>query len=161
MTIEIVQRPAFHVTGMSLMTKPMSPDIPALWPKFIARVAQIEDGLEAKVTYGVMRHEPPDKLLYVACVAVPQGSRAPAGMETYGIAAGSYARFQYPLSRLGEGFAEIFNQLLPKSGYAQAPGFLLERYDQSFDPGNPNSLVEILIPVSVTRRSSESSDASR
>ena len=30
MTIEIVQRPAFHVIGMSILTKPMSPDIPSL-----------------------------------------------------------------------------------------------------------------------------------
>ena len=147
MTVEIVQRPAFHVAGLSLKTKPMSPDIPALWPKFVARMPEFEDPLEPDVTYGAMRHEPPDSLLYIACVAVPASSRPPAGMETYEIAAGSYARFQYPFSRLGEGFDEIFNRLLPASGHAQAPGFMLERYDESFDPGNPDSRVEILIPV--------------
>jgi AraC family transcriptional regulator len=147
MTIEIVQRPAFHVAGMSLKTTPMSPAIPALWPKFVARLPEIANRLEPKVTYGVMRHEPPDRLLYIACVAVPAGSRAPAGMETHEVAAGSYARFSYPISRLGEGFGEIFNRLLPASGYAQTAGFMLERYGESFDPGDPNSLVEIMIPV--------------
>ena len=68
-------------------------------------------------------------------------------MESREVAAGSYARFQYPLSRLGEGFGEIFNRLLPSSGYVQAPGFMLERYDESFNPADANSLVEILIPV--------------
>ena len=147
MSIEIVQRPAFHVIGMSILTKPMSPDIPALWPKFVAREAEIEGKTESMVTYGVMRHEPPDTLLYMAAVAVSAGARAPAGMESREVAAGSYARFKYPLARLGEGFGEIFNRLLPSSGYEQAPGFLLERYDESFNPGDVNSLVEILIPI--------------
>jgi AraC family transcriptional regulator len=147
MSIEIVQRPAFNVTGMSILTKPLSPAIPALWPKFVAREAEIGGKTEPAVTYGVMRHEPPDSLLYIAGVAVWAGARPPAGMESHEVAAGSYARFKYPLARLGEGFDEIFNRLLPSSGYEQAPGFLLERYDESFNPGDTNSLVEILIPV--------------
>ena len=78
MSIEIVQRPAFNVTGMSILTKPLSPDIPALWPKFVAREAEIEGRAEPEVTYGVMRHEPPDTLFYMAGVAVAAGSRARA-----------------------------------------------------------------------------------
>ena len=147
MTLDIVQRPAFNVTGMSIRTKPMSPDIPALWLKFVAREDEIEGKLEPAVTYGVMRHEWPEALFYMAAVAVPAATNAPAGMERREVAAGSYARFQYPLARLGEGFGEIFNRLLPSSGYEQAPGYLLERYGESFDPGDVNSLVEILIPV--------------
>jgi AraC family transcriptional regulator len=147
MTLEIVQRPAFTVTGMSILTKPMSPEIPALWPKFVARENEIEGRAEPDVTYGVMRHQPPDALFYMAAVQVPAGMRAPAGMECHEVAAGSYARFRYPLARLGEGFGEIFSRLLPSSGYVQAPGFLLERYDESFDPGNAHSRVEILVPV--------------
>jgi len=147
MTLDIVQRPAFNVTGMSIRTKPMSPEIPALWPKFVAREDEIEGKLEPAVTYGVMRHEWPETLFYMAAVAVPAGTNAPAGMESREVAAGDYARFQYPLARLGEGFGEIFNRLLPSSGYEQAPGYLLERYDESFDPGDVNSLVEIFIPV--------------
>jgi AraC family transcriptional regulator len=148
MTIEIVQRPAFHVAGMSIRTKPRSPDIPALWPRFIARLPEIQGRTEPKVTYGAMRPEPPDALLYMAGVAVAAGGRAPTGMEIREVASGSYARFQYPLARLGDGFGEIFNRLLPSSNYRQVPGFLLERYGESFDPGNVNSVVEILIPVS-------------
>jgi AraC family transcriptional regulator len=147
MSIEIVQRPAFSVTGMSILTRPMSPEIPALWPKFVAREADIGGNTEPGVTYGVMRHEPPASLLYIAAVAVWPGARAPEGMESHAVPAGSYARFKYPLARLGEGFGEIFNRLLPSSGYVQAPGFLLERYDESFNPADKNSLVEILIPV--------------
>jgi AraC family transcriptional regulator len=147
MTLEIVHRPAFNVAGMSILTKPMSPEIPALWPKFVARWPEIGGRTELKVSYGVMRHEPPDALLYMAGVAVAAETPAPAGMEIHQIAAKSYARFTYPLARVGEGFGEIFDRLLPGSAYVQAPGFLLERYGESFDPGDMNSLVEILIPV--------------
>jgi AraC family transcriptional regulator len=147
MTIEIVQRPAFNVIGMGILTKPMSPEIPALWPKFVARESEVEGRTEPNATYGVMRPEPPDALFYMAAVAVPAGARVPAGMQSREVAAGSYARFRYPLARLAEGFGEIFERLLPSSGYVQVPGFLLERYDEAFDPGDRNSLVEILIPV--------------
>jgi AraC family transcriptional regulator len=147
MSVEIVQRSVFHVVGMSIRTQPQSPEIPALWPKFVARMQEIEGRTEPKVAYGVMRHEPPSTLLYIAGVAVPAGTRAPAGMEIYEVAAGSYAQFRYPLSRIGEGFGEIFSRLLPSSGYVQAPGFQLERYGESFDPQDRNSMVEILIPV--------------
>jgi AraC family transcriptional regulator len=147
MTLEIVQRPVFHVAGMAIRTKPMSPDIPALWPKFVARFPEIAGRTEPRVTYGVMRHEPPDALFYMAGVAVAAGTKAPSGMEIREVGAASYARFQYPIARLGEGFAEIFNRLLPSSGYVQAPGYLLERYGESFDPHDVNSPVEILIPV--------------
>jgi len=147
MTPEIVEKPAFTVTGISILTKPLSPEIPALWPKFVARESEIEEKTEPSATYGVMRHEPPDSLLYMAAVAVSPAARRPAGMVTCDVPAARYARFQYPLARLGEGFCEIFDRLLPSSGYVQAPGFLLERYDESFDPADPDSLVEILIPV--------------
>lgn len=147
MSLDIVQRPVLHVTGMSIRTQPMSPDIPALWPRFAAREAEIAGNVEPAVTYGVMRHEWPETLFYMAAVAVAAGAAAPAGMETREVAAGSFARFAYPLAQLGEGFGEIFNRLLPSSNYEQAPGYLLERYGAAFDPGDRNSLVEILIPV--------------
>jgi AraC family transcriptional regulator len=147
MSIQIIERPAFHVAGMAIRTKPMSPDIPALWPKFVTRFPEIGGRTEPNVTYGVMRHEPPDALFYMAGVAVTGGTRAPAGMELREVEAGTYARFEYPIARLGEGFGEIFNRLLPSSGFAQRPGYLLERYGEAFDPHDVNSVVEILIPV--------------
>lgn len=147
MAIEIVQRPGFIAVGMSIRTKPLSAEIPALWPKFVARLAEIRGRTEPEVTYGVMRHDPPDALFYMAAVAVAAAAGIPRGMESHEVPAGTFARFRYPLARLGEGFGEIFDQLLPSSGYTQAPGFLLERYGESFDPGDANSLVEILIPV--------------
>jgi AraC family transcriptional regulator len=146
MTLKTIERPAQTVIGMSIRTKPMSPDIPALWPKLVERIPEIENPSEPKVSYGVMRDEG-DALTYTAAVSVVAAGRVPPGMESLTIPAGTYAVFRYPLSGLSKGFGEIFNRLLPASDFVQKPGPLLERYDESFDPGDPNSAVEICLPV--------------
>ena len=68
-------------------------------------------------------------------------------MQSLVLAAGTYAAFRYPLSGLGKGFGDIFNRLLPASDYEQAAGPYFERYDEDFDPGKPDSIVEIYLPV--------------
>lgn len=146
MAIEIIERPAITVVGMSIRTKPMSPEIPALWPKFVARIPEIQDQNEPRVTYGVMRDEK-DVLLYTAAVAVSAAGRVPQGMESFTIPASAYAVFRYPLSGLAKGFGEIFNRLLPASDYVQVSAPYLERYDESFNPHDSSSAVQICIAV--------------
>jgi predicted transcriptional regulator YdeE len=143
---KILKRPAMTVIGMNIRTLPMAAEIPALWPRFVGRMAEIEGRTEPKVTYGVMRGGP-DVLNYLAGVAVSSPARVPAGMETLIVPAGTYAAFEYPLSGLGKGFHEIFSRLLPASDYDVIPAPYLERYGESFCPDDPQSVVEILLPV--------------
>lgn len=146
MTLKTVERPAQTVVGLQIRTKPMSPEIPALWPKFVPRIDEIAHPAEPRVTYGVMRHEA-GGLEYAAAVSVTKAERVPAGMVAVTLPAGVYAVFSYPISGLGKGFGEIHNQLIPASGYEQADGPFFERYDEKFDPTNPQSAVGIYIPV--------------
>lgn len=147
--IKVLDRPAQTIVGLAIRTRPMSAEIPALWPRFVARIPEIPAPVEPQVSYGVMQYHEgaPAPLFYMAGVSVSNADRVPSGMESVVIAAGSYAVFRYPLSDLGRGFAEIFDRLLPSSGYQQAPGPFFERYDEAFDPGNPASMVEIYLPV--------------
>jgi AraC family transcriptional regulator len=149
MTLKTLERPAITVVGMNIQTKPMSPEIPALWPKFVARIPEIPHPAAPAVSYGVMSHEAGtmSALQYMAAVAVVEPSPVPHGMHTLTIPAGTYAVFRYPLSGLAKGFGEIFTRLLPVSGFVQVSGPYYERYDESFDPGNAHSPVEICIPV--------------
>lgn len=149
MPLHIIERPAFTVMGLHIRTKPMSPEIPALWPRFMSREAEIERPTERAVSYGVMQSDSPDmsRLDYWAALAVAPSSRTPPGMEMLTIPAGHYAVFRYPLSALSAGFGEIFNTLLPASDYEQVPGPYFERYNEAFDPGDPDSIVEIYLPV--------------
>jgi AraC family transcriptional regulator len=152
MSVKVVELPAVTVVGMKIVTMPMSPDIPALWPKFVARIDEIENPLEPNVSYGVMwPGESMDVLNYMAVMSVAKLGQVPSGMESTTLPAGSYASFKYPLSGLGQGFGEIFSRLLPSSGFVQTPGPLFERYDEKFDPKNSSSLVEIGVPVKKLR----------
>ena len=147
--IEVVERPALTVVGLAIQTQPRSAEIPALWPKFVARIPEIRDPAEPQVSYGVMQYREgaPAPLFYLAAVSVSSDDPVPAGMQSLVLPAGTYAVFRYPLSRLGEGFGEIFDRLLPTSDYQQAAGPYFERYDEAFDPGDPASLVGIYLPV--------------
>jgi AraC family transcriptional regulator len=115
----------------------------------VARIPEIEGQLEPRVSYGVMRNEAGrmDVLEYMAAVSVASAGRLPSGMESLLLPAGTYAAFSYPFGDLGKGFGEIFARLLPASGYQQVSGPYFERYDESFDPGNPDSPVGIFLPV--------------
>lgn len=148
MTLHLVQRPETTVVGLQIHTKPMSPEIPALWPRFVARIPEIEHGAEPKVTYGVMGPGGGmDALDYMAAVSVLGDGPLPEGMTRLVLPAGTYARFSYPLSKLGEGFGEIFQRALPQSAYVQKAAPYFERYDEAFCPDDPDSAVEIWLPV--------------
>lgn len=146
MTLKTVDRPAQILVGLQIRTQPMSPEIPALWPKFVARIDEIANAAEPRVSYGAMRYEA-GILEYAAAISVTRVDRVPAGMSSIALPAGTYAAFSYPLSGLGPGFGEIHNRIIPASNYRQAPGWFFERYDEKFDPSNPQSPVGIYLPV--------------
>lgn len=146
MTLKTVERPAVTVVGLQIRTRPMSPDIPALWPKFVPRIDEIADIAEPNVSYGVMRNDGA-VLEYAAAVSVRSAQQLPAGMTSILLPAGTYAFFSYPLSGLGKGFGEIHNELMPRSRYERTDAPFFERYDEKFDPRDPQSAVEIWIPV--------------
>ena len=97
MTLKIDERPALTVVGMEIVTRPKSAQIPALWPKFVARIGDIQDPREAVVGYGVMWHgESMDVMHYMAAVSVAKPGRVPGGMTLMILPAGKYASFQLP-----------------------------------------------------------------
>jgi predicted transcriptional regulator YdeE len=147
MSVKTRQIPAMTIVGLNIRTKPMAPEIPALWPRFVARIAEIDDPAEPGVAYGVMRPLP-DALQYMAGIAVSKPGRIPAGMESVSIPGGTYAVFSYPISQLGKGFCEIYEKLLPAAGLRVAPGPSLEHYGPDFKAHDAHAPVGIWIPVS-------------
>lgn len=153
MEADITTRPATTIVGLKIRTAPMSPDIPALWPRFVARIPEIAHPATPRVTYGVMTPVGPDMagLDYMAGVAVSEAAALPEGLSSWLLPAGTYAVFRCPLDRLGAGYGEIFGTWLPASDWVQAAGPLFERYDEDFCPDRPASLVEIGVPVAPRR----------
>ena len=149
MTPEIVVRPAVIVVGMRIRTQPMSPEIAALWPRFVARIPEIAHPAQSHVSYGVMAPVGAETaaLDYLAGIAVHDAEAVPPGLSSWTIPAGTWALFRCRLDSLPLGYAGIFDEWLPASTFTQAPGPLFERYDEAFDPARADSLVEIGVPV--------------
>ena len=145
----IVTHPPLQVVGLQITTTPMSPEIPALWPRFMDRVPELEPLLEPQVSYGVMQMVPgePVRLIYQAAVSVPSAGKVPDGMTAQTLPGGLHAVFEFPLSDMGASFGFILGTWLPASGYEQAASPLYERYNEHFNPENPKSLVEAHIPI--------------
>jgi AraC family transcriptional regulator len=146
---KIVPYPALRLVGLQIRTKAMSPEIPALWPRFVARIAEIAPVLESRVTYGAMQAPPdaPDALLYLASAPVGPATPAPAGMIALDIPAGDHAVFEFAFKDIGSVYPFIFQTWLPASGVVQATAPLLERYGADFNPANPMSPMQVRVPV--------------
>jgi len=146
MTPSIVAQPALHLVGLQIRTRPMSPEIAALWPRFVARIPEIASPTETGVTFGAMQ-DAGGALLYLAAVQVDAAAPTPADMTRLDVPAGDYAVFEFPFSKIGEAFPFIFDRWLPGSGYEQDGPLLLERYGVDFCPDQPASPMQVRVPV--------------
>jgi AraC family transcriptional regulator len=143
---QLVAKPAFTVVGLLLHTTALSPDIPALWDKFVPRIAEIQRLSEPHVSYGLMESfDQMTRLDYMAGVSVETVGELPEGMSRWDVPANTYAVFETTLSQIGEAFGELYNTWLPSSGYQQVGAPYFERYGAAFNPENP--VLEIYIPV--------------
>jgi len=143
---QFITKPAFTVVGLRLHTKPMTPEIPALWEQFVPRMDEITHSAEPHVSYGVMAHnQAMTELTYMAGNAVTQVDELPAGMSRWDIPTNTYAVFAATLATIGEVFGYIYNSWLPTSGYQPVDAPYFERYGENFSPDNP--VLSIYIPV--------------
>lgn len=144
---KLITKPAFTVVGLLLHTQPMSPEIPALWDKFVPRMGEVPHPADERVSYGLMgRFDQATGMFdYMAGNPVTQVDQLPAGMSRWDIAANTYARLETTLPKIGEAMNYLHTTWLPSSNYypVDAPSF--ERYGEAFSPDNP--IVEIYVPV--------------
>ena len=142
----IVAQPALRLVGLQILTRPMSPEIPALWPRFARRIPEIASASEPGVTFGAMQSAGAD-LIYLAAVQVPLAAPTPADMARLDVPAGDYAVFEFPFGDIGQAYPFIFDRWLPESACVQDARPLLERYGTGFCPDQPGSPMQIRVPV--------------
>lgn len=84
-----------------------------------------------------------------ACVAVDSFDSVPEGMETYVIKGGEYAVFEYKGNPKngGEAFRYIFQDWLPKSGYALDDREHFEVLGAKYKNDDDESEEEIWVPI--------------
>lgn len=146
---KIEGRSAFRVVGMMYQGKNEQNEIPQMWAKFAARVAEVQNRVEEHATYGVCGNYDEDsgEFDYVAGINVKASADVPQGMVSWDVPAQTYAVFACTLPTLGSTHEHIRGTWFPASGYCHADGPELELYDEEFEPTDPDSVMYLYIPI--------------
>jgi AraC family transcriptional regulator len=146
---KIVKRAAFTVVGMKYHGKNENNEIPQMWGQFGPRVPEIKHIVDPHVAYGVCDNfdESSSEFDYIAGFEVGSTAEIPEGMVSWDIPEGKYAVFTCTLPTLGETYQYAYYTWLPQSGYQRAAGPEFELYDESFDPKDPSSKMDVYVPI--------------
>ncbi|MFA0811076.1 GyrI-like domain-containing protein [Microbulbifer epialgicus] len=128
---------------------------PEMWEVLRSNYLEAPDRINDPVSYGIDTYtkemQSKGKWFYMAAFQVSSFENLPMQMSAKLLPENEYAVFEYKGAispKLGNLFQSIYKEWLPQSGYVQAGPYDLERYDQRFlGPQNPDSILEILIPV--------------
>jgi AraC family transcriptional regulator len=130
-------------------------EIPALWDRFIPRIAEVRHTRADGITYGIVLNvdSRTGEFDYIAGIGVERAEDLPQGMESEIVPHQRYAVFTHVLGgrplndEMSELLAWIWGTWLPASPYAPATGAELERYPADFDPSRAGCSIEICIPI--------------
>ncbi|MFN2292200.1 MAG: GyrI-like domain-containing protein [Anaerolineae bacterium] len=149
MEATISSRPAFTVGGLLYRGKNEENEIAQMWSTSGARLWEMPNVTRPGVAYGVMDNMDLESgaFEYLAGLEVEAGADLPEGMVAWEIPAQTYAVFACTLPTLMETIHQIYEQWLPQSDYARSAGPEFEFYGQAFDANNPQSEMELWIPV--------------
>lgn len=146
---KIVARDAFGVIGLCYRGNNDNQEIPALWDAFVPRAREITHVVNEDVVYGIADSfdRASGTFEYLAGLEVMRDAPVPGGMVSWTIPAQTYAIFNCTLPTLMRTFQFAYDTWMPQADYRRAPGPEFELYDDRFNPGNPDSLISIYIPV--------------
>jgi predicted transcriptional regulator YdeE len=146
---QIVDKPAFTVVGVKYRGRNEHDEIPALWNEFGKRFREFKHRAEDSIAYGVMDNFDHDsgEFDYVAAVAVSSRRDQAEDLTVWDVPEQTYAVFTTTLPAIKKTFDNIYSKWLPGSGYQRLPGPEFELYDERFDVKDPESVLDIYIPV--------------
>jgi len=145
---------SFTVAGLTCQSTMSNNTIPQLWNRFHNSEKDYKNKL-SECCYGVcyyvqMENMCPDTpYTYMAGMQVKSEADCPEGMEVRTVPACDYAVFEHKgaLDTLQKTYDYIFREWLPGSEYEFVNQDDFEIYDDRFKYGQPESIMEIWIPV--------------
>ncbi len=152
MTPRFEHKDAFTVVGLAGRFTLANNTIPQLWESFNPRAGEIANA-EGMACLGLCFYEPDYEkgkpFTYMAGRVVTKAENIPQGMTVRDVPACDYAVFEHagPLDNLQKTYDFIHDEWLPASEYDMAPHDDFEWYDFRFKWGQPDSILEIWIPI--------------
>ena len=146
---KIVTKKSFTVAGFKYRGKNENQEIPQLWQTYNRRFGQLRHRTPEKIAYGLMDNfdEQSGEFDYVAGTAVSSDKDLPADAVIWEVPEQTYAVFTCTLPTIHETFDNIYSKWLPKSGAKRQPGIEFELYDERFSTEDPDSELDIYIPI--------------
>lgn len=152
----IIHKDNFHVVGINCRSTMRNNTIPALWDSFNRTVcAKIPAAKDMTAALGVCYYEDIDEMTadtpftYLAGFELSMDHEIPSGLEARTVPAADYAVFEHhgSLDTLHDTYNAIYNDWMPQSAYERLAADDFELYDERFKFGEPDSLMEIWVPV--------------
>lgn len=142
-----------NLVGLPYFGTPAEGKFTETWHRFFEVEPSIQNRVDPKVCYGVELYDkdfmPGQDWYYFPSVQVSSLADTPGLFFAKTFPACRYAVFAAVggVPKLGEVFQFIYNEWLPASGYAMAYPWDFEVYGEQFKGDEPESVVEIYIPV--------------
>jgi predicted transcriptional regulator YdeE len=145
----IIERAAFTVIGLQLRSKNAENEIPRLWATLDARCGEIKNRVPDRVAYGISANVDAEsgEFDYIAGFEISSTEDVPEGMVAFEVPGGRYAVCATTLAKIGETFQSAYHSWLPQLGEEPSGGLEFERYDERFDPQDPNSEFDLYLPL--------------
>jgi predicted transcriptional regulator YdeE len=147
---KIVTKPSFTVVGTKYFGKNENGEIPAMWPMASSRFKEINHTIQPPIwdCYGVCGNlDDQGNFEYLAGIEVTKTKDLPEGMVSWEVPEQTYAVFPCTLSEIHQTYEFAHKSWMPENGYQRAEGPDFEYYDETFEPGDPKSLLYVYIPV--------------
>jgi len=146
----------FTVAGLAVKTTMSENRIPQLWDQFIEHVSEIEQfGDGACPSYGVCFYDTASdygsdsEFTYLAAMQVRADTVVPAPFTTRVVRGGNYAVFEHigTLDTLTTTYQGIYSNWIKDAGLELDKRDDFEKYDFRFKYGEPDSVMEIWVPI--------------
>lgn len=146
---KIVNVEGFTVVGMRYRGTNAENEIPQMWQVLGPRVPEIKHIASHDAAFGISDNmdKATGEFDYIAGFKVARVEDLPEGMVRWEVPGGRYAVFTCTLPTLGETFKHAYYTWLPASEYEPTGGPDFELYDEAFDPQDPDSKMDVYIPI--------------
>lgn len=148
METKIITKPSFSVVGLKYFGQNKNNEIAQMWDTDCYQLEELPNLKPQTDYYGVCGNlDEQGNFEYVAGVELTDPDDYPEGMVRWDVPEQTYVVVPCTIPTIGKAYEFIHGTWLPDNGYQRAPGPDFELYDETFEPGGPESTLYIYVPI--------------